>query len=95
MSIPTTAEQEDFADPVQLPEQLLMRRLMTRGLTASEARIALLVGDGLTNREIGVRCGHRENTVKVYLYRTYGKLSLANRAELAVFVAGLVVSAGG
>jgi DNA-binding CsgD family transcriptional regulator len=94
MSIPNRAEHGDSADPDQIPKQALMQRLMTCGLTEGEDRIALLVIDGLTNRQIGIRCGHRENTVKVYLHRVYGKLNLANRVELAMFVAGLLVGAG-
>ena len=93
MSTPI-ADEEDSGAPNRIREQALIRHLMTRGLTASEARIALLVSAGLTNRQIGSRCGYRENTVKVYLHRVYAKLNLGSRVELAVFVAGLLVGTG-
>ena len=86
--------EDDSTDPHRIREQELLQSLMTRGLTEGEARVTLLVSAGLTNRQIGSRCGHRENTVKVYLHRAYGKLNLTNRVELAVFVSRLLVSTG-
>jgi DNA-binding CsgD family transcriptional regulator len=56
-------------------------------LTHQERRIAWLVAEGLSNREISRQLNIREGTVKVHLHHIYAKLSIANRTSLAVLAA--------
>jgi two-component system nitrate/nitrite response regulator NarP len=66
--------------------------LARAGLKESEARIAALVCEGLTNRQIGRACGLTEGTVKVYLHRIYPKLSVNSKSGLAAKVTTLRIS---
>jgi DNA-binding NarL/FixJ family response regulator len=50
-------------------------------LTPREREILTLLGEGLVNREIGVRLGISEHTVKTHLAAIYEKLKVSNRAE--------------
>ena len=47
---------------------------------------------GATNKEIALRLGLREQTVKNRLSAIYGKLGLRNRLELAVYLARMAAS---
>jgi DNA-binding NarL/FixJ family response regulator len=58
-------------------------------LTAKEIRVATLVWEGLTNREISKLIGTTEQVVKNYLRSTFDKLGVWSRLELALYVAGL------
>ena len=58
------------------------RRPNRDGLTATEQRIAALVADGLTNREIADRLFVTVKTVEGTLSRVYSKLGLRSRTEL-------------
>jgi DNA-binding NarL/FixJ family response regulator len=55
-------------------------------LSAREAEIAALVGEGLTNAEIGVRLHMSEATIKTYVSRVLSKLDCANRVQAALLV---------
>lgn len=55
-------------------------------LTKRERTIAELTSHGLRNREIATELGMTEGTVKVYLHRIYGKLSVSSRTELAILI---------
>ena len=57
-------------------------------LTPKEARVASLVWEGLTNREIAILIGTTEQVVKNYLRTTFDKLGVWSRLELALYVAG-------
>jgi len=50
-------------------------------LTPREGEILTLLGEGLGNKEIGVRLGISEHTVKTHLGAIYEKLDASNRAE--------------
>ena len=56
-------------------------------LTAKEIQIAILVWEGMTNREIGKIVGTTEQVVKNHLRSTFDKLGVWSRLELAMYVA--------
>ena len=57
-------------------------------LTAREMQVAILVWEGLTNRDIARSIGTTEQVVKNYLRNTFDKLGVWSRLELALYVAG-------
>lgn len=57
-------------------------------LTASEARVANLARDDLSNREIAQRLFVSPRTVEAQLRATYAKLGISSRTELAEALAG-------
>ncbi|MGY1733126.1 LuxR C-terminal-related transcriptional regulator [Geodermatophilus sp. SYSU D01045] len=59
------------------------------GLTERERAVLLLIGDGLTNRQIGDRLGLAEKTVKNYVTNMLPKLGLQRRTQAAVLVTQL------
>lgn len=52
-------------------------------LTAAEARVAALVAEGRTNREVAARLFTSVATVEAHLTRIYGKAGVRSRTELA------------
>ncbi|HTJ67686.1 MAG TPA: response regulator transcription factor [Actinospica sp.] len=81
--------------------QAVMTRLRTgdRGdplasLTAQERRILDLIGDGLTNRQIGERMFLAEKTVKNYVSSLMAKLGVERRVQAAVLVSELRTTPG-
>jgi DNA-binding NarL/FixJ family response regulator len=52
------------------------------GLTSSEQRVAELVADGLSNKEIAAALVVTPRTVEAHLTRVYAKLGVRSRAEL-------------
>jgi DNA-binding NarL/FixJ family response regulator len=52
-------------------------------LTASEERVAALVAEGLTNKQVAGRLFVTDRTVEGHLSHIYAKLGLRSRAELA------------
>ena len=58
-------------------------------LTAQERRILDLIGEGLTNRQIGERLYLAEKTVKNYVSSLLSKLGIERRVQAAVMVSGL------
>ncbi len=56
-------------------------------LTDQERRILDLIGEGLTNREIGARMFLAEKTVKNYVSSVLSKLGLVRRTQAAVLIA--------
>jgi DNA-binding NarL/FixJ family response regulator len=55
-------------------------------LTQREHEIALLIADGLSNKQIGKQIGISDGTVKIHLHSVYKKLEVTNRTELATLV---------
>lgn len=56
-------------------------------LTPKEVQIAILVWEGLTNREIGKIVGTSEQVIKNHLRSAFDKLGVWSRLELAMYVA--------
>ncbi|WP_394361156.1 response regulator [Amycolatopsis sp. SB7-3] len=54
------------------------------GLSEQERAVFELIGEGLTNREIGERLFLAEKTVKNYVSRILGKLGIQRRTQAAV-----------
>jgi two-component system, NarL family, response regulator DevR len=57
------------------------------GLTDQERRILELIGEGLTNRQIGERMFLAEKTVKNYVSALFAKLGMERRAQAAAYAA--------
>jgi len=57
-------------------------------LTPKEIQVAMLVWQGLTNREISRIMGTSEQVIKNHLRSTFDKLGVWSRLELAMYVAG-------
>ena len=55
-------------------------------LTTRERQVAMLVGQALTNKEIGLKLGMSEGTVKVHMKAILHKLEMKNRTALALLV---------
>jgi DNA-binding CsgD family transcriptional regulator len=58
-------------------------RRREEGLTAAERRVAALVADGRTNREVAAALYLGERTVETHLTHIYAKLGVRSRTELA------------
>jgi DNA-binding NarL/FixJ family response regulator len=59
------------------------------GLSDQERRVLELIGEGLTNRQIGERMFLAEKTVKNYVSNLLAKLGMERRTQAAAFVARL------
>ncbi|WP_454778676.1 response regulator [Georgenia muralis] len=92
------AEIADVVRAVASGRTLLDERTVTRrradhedptaNLTPSERRVLELIGDGLSNREIGDRLGVAEKTVKNHITALLSKMGLQRRTQVAAWVAG-------
>jgi DNA-binding NarL/FixJ family response regulator len=58
-------------------------RRREKGLTAAERRVAALVAEGRTNREVATALFVGERTVETHLSHIYSKLGVRSRTELA------------
>ncbi|MFD0773135.1 response regulator transcription factor, partial [Streptomonospora algeriensis] len=56
------------------------------GLTRSELRVARLVAEGLTNREVAARLHLSPHTVDSHLRHSFNKLDISSRVELTRWV---------
>ena len=56
-------------------------------LSPQENRVLALIAEGCTNKEVGVKLGLSEKTVKNYLSTVFEKLHVSRRAEAAVIFA--------
>ena len=57
------------------------------GLTDQERRVLELIGEGLTNRQIGERMFLAEKTVKNYTSALFAKLGMERRTQAAAYAA--------
>jgi DNA-binding NarL/FixJ family response regulator len=65
---------------------LKKHRPPSRELTSRQRQVALLVGQGLQNKEIGSRLHLTPGTVKQYMHAVMTKLELPNRVAVALWV---------
>jgi DNA-binding CsgD family transcriptional regulator len=70
------------------------RRGQTARLTATERTICELAGSGMRNREIAARLFLSDKTVEANLSRSYRKLGVRSRAQLAAAIAGADAGSG-
>lgn len=78
---------------VLLDERTVTRRRADHGdptadLTPSERKVLNLIGDGMSNREIGEALGVAEKTVKNHITSLLAKMGLQRRTQVAAWVAG-------
>jgi DNA-binding CsgD family transcriptional regulator len=59
------------------------QRKASEGLTPAEEATARLAADGLSNKEIARRTNVSIHTVEVHLSRTYAKLGIRSRSQIA------------
>ena len=76
---------------VLLDERTVTRRRAdhddpTADLTNAERKVLDLIGDGLSNREIGERLGVAEKTVKNHLTNIFRKLNVNDRTQALIYV---------
>ena len=64
-------------------------------LTAQERRILELIGEGLTNRQIGEQMYLAEKTVKNYVSALFAKLGMERRTQAAAYAARVFRSEAG
>ena len=64
-------------------------------LTDQERTVLRLIGEGLTNRQIGQRMGLAEKTVKNYTSHLLAKLGLERRTQAAILATELRDGRGG
>jgi DNA-binding NarL/FixJ family response regulator len=64
------------------------------GLTPQERKILELIGEGLTNRQIGERMFLAEKTVKNYVSALFAKLGMERRTQAAAYATRLFDQGG-
>jgi DNA-binding NarL/FixJ family response regulator len=88
-AVRTIASGESLLDPEAARKVMnRMREQATRsdplaGLTGQERKILELIGEGLTNRQIGERMHLAEKTVKNYVSALFAKLGMERRTQAA------------
>src|SRR5450755_557682 len=90
-AVRTLASGESMLDPEAASRVMKRMRDQTAhsdpltGLTAQEKRILELIGEGLTNRQIGERMFLAEKTVKNYVSALFAKLGMERRTQAAAY----------
>jgi len=94
-AVRTVASGRSLLDPDAASKVMArMREQATRrdplsGLTPQERRILELIGEGLTNRQIGEQMYLAEKTVKNYTSALFAKLGMERRTQAAAYAARL------
>ena len=84
----SSAELEEVVEALRRSSPLLLKNAQgTKLLSKQESKIARLISQGMTNREIAAHLGLSGHTVKNYLFKIFDKLGVSNRVELALYVA--------
>ncbi|WP_119730140.1 response regulator transcription factor [Thermomonospora amylolytica] len=100
-AVRTVAAGGSLLDPVSTAKMLQrVRERATRkdplaALTDQERQILELIGEGLTNRQIGERMFLAEKTVKNYVSNLFAKLDMRRRTQAAALAAQLKASRSG
>ncbi|RSN72037.1 response regulator [Actinomadura sp. WAC 06369] len=99
-AVRTVASGQSLLDPrstARMLERIRSRREQKdplHGLSEQERRILHLIGEGLTNRQIGERMSLAEKTVKNYISSIFTKLGMSRRTQAAAFAAHLESGSG-
>ncbi|GAB3974379.1 response regulator transcription factor [Actinoallomurus acanthiterrae] len=99
-AVRTVASGQSLLDPRSTAQMLQrLRERQTRkdplaALSSQERQILELIGEGLTNRQIGERLFLAEKTVKNYVSNLFAKLDMRRRTQAAAFVAQLKAAEG-
>jgi DNA-binding NarL/FixJ family response regulator len=100
-AVRTVASGQSMLDP-RAASQLMARlrdqqarRDPLAGLSAQERRILELIGEGLTNRQIGERMFLAEKTVKNYVSALFAKLGMERRTQAAAYAVRVFGEDGG
>jgi len=80
-----TGEPGDAADP---HEPARPSRGLPGNLTARETEVLALIGEGLSNHEIGERLVLGQATVKTHVNRIFAKIGVRNRAQAVRYAIG-------
>jgi two-component system response regulator DevR len=101
-AIRTVAAGQSLLDPrttarvlERMRETAARRNDPLAGLTEQERTVLELIGEGLTNRQIGTRMFLAEKTVKNYVSHLLAKRGMERRTQAAVLVTELRGRAGG
>ena len=92
-AVRTVASGQSLLDPQAASRVMArMREQASRkdplaGLTTQERKILELIGEGLTNRQIGERMFLAEKTVKNYVSALFAKLGMERRTQAAAYAA--------
>ena len=91
-AVRTVASGQSLLDPQAASRLMARLRQPTKvdplaGLTGQERRILELIGEGLTNRQIGERLFLAEKTVKNYISALFAKLGMERRTQAAAYAA--------
>ncbi len=92
-AVRTVAAGESMLDPDAASRVMQRMRDQTAqsdpltGLTDQERKILELIGEGLTNRQIGERLFLAEKTVKNYVSALFAKLGMERRTQAAAYAA--------
>lgn len=62
----------------------LQKMLESKGLSSKETKVATMVIQGLSNKEIANQLFIQERTVKIHISSIYIKMDLSSRARLIV-----------
>src|ERR1700751_2123132 len=90
-AVRTVASGQSLLDPQAASRVMARMRDRARrndplaGLTEQERRILELIGEGLTNRQIGERMFLAEKTVKNYVSALFAKLGMERRTQAAAY----------
>jgi len=90
-AVRAVASGESVLDPVAAGQVMARMRDQSRrpdpldGLTDQERKVLELIGEGLTNRQIGERMYLAEKTVKNYASALFAKLGLERRTQAAAY----------
>jgi DNA-binding NarL/FixJ family response regulator len=98
-AVRTIASGASLLDPMAASR--VMRRMRDQAervdplaaLTSQERRILGLIGEGLTNRQIGERMFLAEKTVKNYVSALFSKLGMERRTQAAAYAARVLKEA--
>ena len=94
-AVRTVASGRSLLDPEAASRVMARMRDQSRrsdplaGLTGQERKILELIGEGLTNRQIGERLFLAEKTVKNYVSALFAKLGMERRTQAAAYAARL------